>query len=86
MVGSLELFNIELHHLHHRFHGAVCFVRVATGQHFHQDDRGDLPGETVFVLEPAASDFLAASAKFRPECGPAIGPSPAADRWRHSAR
>src|SRR5581483_2340625 len=69
LVAGMRFFqfgDIELGHLHHRFHGAagLCAVRVA--EDFSEDRRNDLPGDAISIGEPAASVGPSAFGKFIP--------------------
>src|SRR3981189_531712 len=67
VVRLLQRGNVDLVHLQHCVHDALCFRLVLVCQHFDQHNGNDLPRQTEFVLEPAASAFLAPTGKFRPK-------------------
>lgn len=67
LVGRFETGDIELGHLEHCLHHPVRFHRILVQHQLPEDRRDDLPGETVFVLEPAALILSAALGELLPE-------------------
>ena len=67
LVGLFQFLDVDLVHLKHGLHDALGFLRVFVAQHFTKSGGDDLPGEAVFVFEPAASGFLAAGGKLLPQ-------------------
>src|SRR5438552_18124306 len=60
----LDCSDVDLFHLHHRIERALGGSGIGIGDRFRQGDRRDLPGQTPFVLAPAARAFLAAVAAY----------------------
>jgi len=61
----LDCSDVDLRHLHHRIERALGGSGVGIGDRFRQDDRRNLPGQSPFVLAPAARALLAAVADDR---------------------
>ena len=59
---SLDCSDVDLYHLHHRIERALGDSGIGIGDRFRQGDRRNLPGQSPFVLAPAAYTFLAAVA------------------------
>src|SRR4051812_23157080 len=57
-TGRFDGCDIDLAHRHHRVESALC-LGSACLHRFHQNARGDLPGDAPFILAPAALAFLA---------------------------
>src|SRR5258706_11035267 len=53
-MRPLQLRNVDLGHLHHGSHHALRFRWIRVFQQLNQHARSDLPGQSEFVLEPAA--------------------------------
>src|SRR6185503_13889213 len=54
VISPLQSREIELFHLQQRFHNPIALGGVSILQHIEKCDRNDLPGQAIFVLEPAA--------------------------------
>src|SRR5207247_11420102 len=54
----LQFFDVEPDHLEHGFHDTLRFCGVFIAQQLTQHSRDNLPGESVFVFEPAALHLL----------------------------
>src|SRR5262249_20811389 len=54
-------------HFEHGAHDSLRLLMVWIAQHLAQDGWVDLPGQTIFVFEPAARPFLSARREFLPE-------------------
>ena len=61
----LDCSDVDLFHLHHRIERALGGSGIGTGYRFGQSDRRDLPGQSPFVLAPAARTLFAAVADDR---------------------
>jgi hypothetical protein len=46
--------DVELLHFHQGCENAIAFCRLLAVHHFRENGRNDLPGQTIFVLQPAA--------------------------------
>src|SRR5438552_14772553 len=57
--------DVDLFHLHHRIERALGDSGIGIGNCLGQGDRRDLPGQSPFVLAPAALTLLAAIADNR---------------------
>src|SRR5689334_5812710 len=57
--------DVDLLHLHHRIERALGGSRIGVGDRLRQGDRCNLPGQSPFVLAPAARALLAAVADDR---------------------
>src|SRR4026208_2056923 len=66
-VSLLQLGNVDLGHLQHGLHDALRLCRVGVAHELHQRYRDDLPGQPVFVGEPAALLRCAAGRELVPE-------------------
>ena len=64
-VRRLDCSDVDLFHLHHRIEGALGGSGIGIGDRFRQGDRRNLPGQSPFVLAPAARALLAAVADDR---------------------
>ena len=58
LIGSLQIVDDDLLHFEHGFHDSFRFLRIGVSQHLAQDGGDNLPGQTIFVFQPAASTFL----------------------------
>src|SRR5712671_4012585 len=54
LVGFLQLVDVDLAHLEHRFHHSLRLLGILVGKHVRQRGGNDLPRQTELVLEPAA--------------------------------
>src|SRR5207248_1473491 len=61
----LDCGDVDLLHLHHRIERALGGGGIGIGYRFGQSDRRNLPGQSPFVLAPAARTLLAAVADDR---------------------
>src|SRR4051794_39596739 len=61
----LDGSDVDLCHLHHRIERALGGSGIGIGDRLRQDDRRNLPGQSPFVLAPAARALLAAVADDR---------------------
>src|SRR3954470_11896993 len=61
----LDCSDVDLLHLHHGVEHALSGSGVGTGDGLRQHDRRNLPGQSPFVLAPAAHTLLAAIADNR---------------------
>jgi len=61
----LDCSDVDLFHLHHRIERALGGSGIRIGYRFGQSDRRDLPGQSPFVLAPAARTLFAAVADNR---------------------
>src|SRR5262245_23524131 len=61
----LDCSDVDLFHLHHRIERALGGSGIGIGDRFRQGDRRNLPGQSPFVLAPAARALLAAVADDR---------------------
>src|SRR5437763_6409165 len=66
-VGALQLCDVELLHLHHRFADALGFRAVRVLKQLAEHGRDDLPRHAVFVLQPSALHLLSAGGKLLPQ-------------------
>src|SRR5277367_2551325 len=64
-ASRLDCSDVDLLHLHHRIERALGDSGIGIGDRFYQDDRRNLPGQSPFVLAPAARALLAAVADDR---------------------
>src|SRR5262249_42198519 len=64
-AGRLDCCDVDLLHLHHRIERALGGSGIGIGDRFRQGDRRNLPGQSPFVLAPAARALLAAVAHDR---------------------
>ena len=64
-VRRLDCSDVDLFHLHHRIERAFGGSGIGIGDRSCQGDRRNLPGQSPFVLAPAAHAFLAAVADDR---------------------
>ena len=55
IVCCLQSSDIELGHLQHRLDHAICPVAIFVLYHPQQGIGHDLPGQSVFVLQPATN-------------------------------
>ena len=55
----LDCSDVDLFHLHHRIERALGDSGIGIGDRLDQGDRRNLPGQSPFVLAPAAHAFLA---------------------------
>src|SRR5256714_9956480 len=62
---GFDCSDVDLFHLHHRIERSLCGSGIGIGDRFRQDDRRNLPGQSPFVLAPAALALLAAVADNR---------------------
>jgi len=63
--SCLDRGDVDLLHLHHRIERALGSSRIGVRDRLRQRDRGNLPGQSPFVLAPAARALLAAVADDR---------------------
>jgi hypothetical protein len=61
----LDCSDVDFFHLHHRIERALGGSGIGTGDRLWQGDRRNLPGQSPFVLTPAARALLAAVADDR---------------------
>src|SRR6188768_1196456 len=61
----LDRCDVDLLHLHHRIERALGGSGIGIGYRLGKSDRRDLPGQSPFVLAPAARTLLAAVADDR---------------------
>src|SRR6267142_1546739 len=61
----LDCSDVDVFHLHHRIERALGGSGIGIGDRFRQGDRRNLPGQSPFVLAPAARALLAAVADDR---------------------
>src|ERR1700692_1675836 len=61
----LDCSDVDLFHLHHRIERALGGSGIGTGYRFGQSDRRNMPGQSPFVLAPAALTLFAAVANDR---------------------
>ena len=61
----LDFGDVDLFHLYHRIERALGGSGIGTGYRFGQSDRRNLPGQSPFVLAPAALTLFAAVADDR---------------------
>ena len=52
LVCFLECLNIKFLHLKERFCYTISLLLITTLQHFVHDSRNNLPGNTIFILQP----------------------------------
>src|SRR5919106_1223499 len=57
--GGVQSVDVEFAHLQHRLHGSLRLLGARVREDLVEAGRGDLPGEAVFVLEPATHALLA---------------------------
>src|SRR5271154_5351597 len=62
---GLDCSDVDLPHLHHRIERTLGRSGIGIGDRLHQRDRRNLPGQSPFVLAPAARALLAAVANDR---------------------
>ena len=55
MGNPLERCDVELNHLQHRLHGALCLEVIGIAEQLRQHGGDDLPGQAVSILKPAAT-------------------------------
>ncbi len=63
----MQFLDVDLVHLHHGLHHARRLAGIRAAQQLAQYAGNDLPGQAVFVLQPAAAAFLAAGGKLVPQ-------------------
>ena len=73
----LDCSDVDLFHLHHRIERALGGSGIGIGDRFGQSDRRDLPGQSPFVLAPAARTLFAAVAAQSPVGKSCSRPGPA---------
>src|SRR5262245_46357339 len=67
LTGSLQIADDDLVHFEHGFHYSFRLQRIGVSHHLSQDGGDNLPGQTVFVFQPAASAFLSVLRKLLPK-------------------
>lgn len=60
-MGPLQAIDVDFLHLQHGFHGSLGFFGIGIIHHLWQNGRNHLPGNAIFVLEPAVSLRLSIS-------------------------
>lgn len=67
VISPLQAGDIDFVHLQDGLHDALRFFGILLLQHLAESGGDDLPGEAVFVFQPAAVIFFSASGKLFPE-------------------
>jgi len=65
-VSLVQCFDVDLLHFEHGFHDPFRFLGIWLTEQLTQPGGNDLPGQTIFVFQPAALTFLSTAREFVP--------------------